>query len=255
MSKIKVNSIEAATGTTITIPSGQTLDISSTTLTLPSTVVTTTGSQTLTNTTGLPLTSGVTGTLPTANGGTGLTSLGTSLQVLRVNTGATALEYGTVSGGLIKVSTFVDSTRRTLSDTPDSGAIFSFTYTKVQNATSSKLVIIGIVPGFGQNSNVCGIYFDCLTSGITSHNTNDSFAFHGVQYGCANSAAETDNLLINKTYEDASNLGSGNHTFEWGWRSRNGGNQKPYVVVNYNNSDDARQHQSASVFQVFEVTI
>ena len=49
MSKIKVNSIEAATGSTITIPSGQTLDISSTTLTLPSTLVTTTGSQTLTN--------------------------------------------------------------------------------------------------------------------------------------------------------------------------------------------------------------
>jgi hypothetical protein len=43
------------------------------------------------------LTSHVTGTLPIANGGTGLTALGTSNQVLKVNSGATALEFGSVS--------------------------------------------------------------------------------------------------------------------------------------------------------------
>lgn len=41
------------------------------------------------------LTAGVTGTLPIANGGTGLSSLGTANQLLRVNAGATALEYFT----------------------------------------------------------------------------------------------------------------------------------------------------------------
>jgi hypothetical protein len=41
------------------------------------------------------LASEVTGTLPITNGGTGLTALGTALQQLRVNAGATALEYFT----------------------------------------------------------------------------------------------------------------------------------------------------------------
>lgn len=38
-------------------------------------------------------------TVTVAKGGTGLTAMGSALQVLRVNAGATALEYGTVSGG------------------------------------------------------------------------------------------------------------------------------------------------------------
>ena len=42
--------------------------------------------------------SAVTGTLPFGNGGTGLSALGTALQMLRVNAGATALEYFTFSG-------------------------------------------------------------------------------------------------------------------------------------------------------------
>jgi hypothetical protein len=37
------------------------------------------------------------GTLPVARGGTGLSALGTSLQVLRTNAGATALEYATIT--------------------------------------------------------------------------------------------------------------------------------------------------------------
>ena len=61
MSKIKVNEIEAQSGSTITVPTGQSL-------------VVTDGL----STSSLP-------TIPTTKGGTGLTSLGTANQVLAVN--------------------------------------------------------------------------------------------------------------------------------------------------------------------------
>ncbi len=48
----------------------------------------------------IDLTTKVTGTLPTSKGGTGVATIGSSLQVLRTNSGATALEFATVSGSV-----------------------------------------------------------------------------------------------------------------------------------------------------------
>jgi hypothetical protein len=57
--------------------------------------VTSSGNLTLGGTlSGVSLTTQVTGTLPFGNGGTGLATLGTAGQALIVNSGATALEYG-----------------------------------------------------------------------------------------------------------------------------------------------------------------
>lgn len=62
-------------------------------------IVRRTASNTWSAGTAVGLTTEVTGTLPVANGGTGLTALGTALQVLRVNAGGTANEYATLAGG------------------------------------------------------------------------------------------------------------------------------------------------------------
>ena len=44
------------------------------------------------------------GTLATARGGTGLSSLGTAGQVVKVNSGASALEFGTLSSDFVKLN-------------------------------------------------------------------------------------------------------------------------------------------------------
>lgn len=83
----QINSKAAASGGTLTSP------------TLITPALGTPASGTLTNCTGLPIVAGTTGTLTVARGGTGLTALGSALQVLRVNAGATALEYASVGSG------------------------------------------------------------------------------------------------------------------------------------------------------------
>lgn len=91
--------------------------------------------------TGLPIVGGTTGTLTVARGGTGLTTPGTALQVLRMNAGATALEFATLagSGDVVGPASAVDN-RIVLFDgttgklVKDSGSLVSDFATAAQGA-------------------------------------------------------------------------------------------------------------------------
>jgi|OM-RGC.v1.011367735 outer membrane protein W len=96
-SKIKVDQIEGSTGSSITIPTGQTLTVADG---IASTSLTGT-----INDARLP-------TVPVSKGGTGLTSLGTAGQAIKVNSGGNALEFGTIASGTYSVHA-IDTYRAT----------------------------------------------------------------------------------------------------------------------------------------------
>lgn len=150
-SKIQVDQIAGATGSTVTLPSGQTLDLSSGTVNLPSASLSALNASNLTSGTvpsaRLSLTSSDLPTVPTTKGGTGLTTIGTASQVLRVNSGATALEFATVSSGVVKkIHTFSFDTR-TAGNQSANADQFTFTasFTPL-DAVNNTLYVQSIIP-------------------------------------------------------------------------------------------------------------
>jgi hypothetical protein len=124
------------------------------------------------------LTQKVTGTLPVANGGTGLTALGTSLQVLRTNTSATALEFATISTGaaagqVIQVLGATDSTQRTTTSLSFVTGSNTLSVAITPSSASNKILILVSTPMEAGNDTACITIFRDSTNlgtagGLTS---------------------------------------------------------------------------------------
>ena len=142
-SKIKVDQIEGSTGTTVSLPSGQTLDLSSGSVTLPNTSVSNAqlaGSIDLSTKVTGTLASGNLPTIPVAKGGTGLTSLGTAGQAIKVATGGSTLEFGDVSSTNNVQQTF-KTDHPTFASNSSWNSISGYNVTITPTSTNSKILL------------------------------------------------------------------------------------------------------------------
>ena len=132
MSKIKVNEIEKASGSGITIPTGTSFTITD------------------------GLASSSLPTVQVTKGGTGLTSLGSAGQVVQVNSGGNALEFATASSGGLVDTKFV-TFQGTQSHTGNSFAdVTDLTITHTCSNASNKIILmahIGSLQTLGSSSN------------------------------------------------------------------------------------------------------
>ena len=152
-SKIKVDQIEGSSGSTITIPSGQSFVL----------------------TDGLPSTS--LPTVPVTKGGTGLTSLGSAGQIIKVNTGGSALEFGNTAPGIISSGSATDTTSRSTTSTTYTKASNTLDLTVTPASTSSKFLIT-FTGNFGNNSTHLRSYLTIFRDSTNLAPNGDKFVTH-----------------------------------------------------------------------------
>ena len=123
------------------------------------------------------LTTKVTGSLPVANGGTGLTAIGTASQVLRVNSGATALEFATpAAGGAFKLvtRTAITSDVSSVSFTGlTANVIHHFQLNAIDSVTNAGEDLLLRVSTNGGSSYQTSGYYNSLWQHYSSGSTNN----------------------------------------------------------------------------------
>ena len=136
MSKIKVNEIEKASGSGITVPTGTSFTITDglAVSSLPTVTVAKGGTN---------ITSFTAGDLLYATGSTTLAKLpkGTASHVLTMNAGATAPEWAAAGGGIISSALTTDTTSRSTTSTSFTKASNTLDLTVTPASTASKFLI------------------------------------------------------------------------------------------------------------------
>lgn len=164
-------------------------------------------------------------------------SIGSANQVVKVNSGATALEFGAMdSGKTLGVTQFSSSTRTSL-PSQDTYSFFDTDYTQIK--AGSKLIIDVNLIGYGNNNGAVNFDFEydgTTYSGFglysyTAHNNPHSFSYR-------------------RMIDGASSTGAKNFKYQYDHRTSSG---NPFLIWNPNSSDDSRLEQTVSTLIITEM--
>ena len=151
---------------------------------------------------------------------------------------------GPIIPGQVLYTTFRENATRSTLSASTNGTVGTTTFNKMYGASDSYIIIKGIVPGATNNNS--GSFFKAYVDGETSFAST---------YGLMDieaSQVHSNGLAIHQAYYG---MGTGLHTYTYGWETRDGTSNVPFNVVNPNSSDDARNQQTGTVFIIYEVGI
>ena len=166
-------------------------------------------------------------------------SLGSAGQIVKVNSGASALEFGDAPSGVVKkIEEYTNNTRASLSASTSKVNMFSGTFTTT--TASSKILIQILIPTFGTEAG-------SINMGI-SWNGTDYNGRHHYSYSASN---DTYMQVGQGIFDNSSTPGS--HSWAVYYDS-NSSSSKPHSVVNPNNNDDGRivQDVTSIIFTEFK---
>ncbi len=156
---------------------------------------------------------------------------------------ASSLTTGTLPSAQLPVGTIINSemftnNTRTALSTSSGTAFWSVNYTK--KLADSVLFVIANIRGWDDSSGVAGSYVEIDgTKYYSAGYTYNGYNYGHTWFGTASKQVST----------------SGTKTIKVGWQNANGASDRPFVIWNYNSTDDARSQQAESTIQVMEVTV
>ncbi|BAQ87869.1 hypothetical protein [uncultured Mediterranean phage uvMED] len=243
-SKIKVDQIEGSTGSSITIPTGQTLTITD------GLAASTIGSGTLADARipNLNASKITAGALAVAQGGTGLTSLGSANQVVAVNSGASALEFQDASsGGIAQVVQTVKTSVQTIGSTSD---VDIMNVQITPTSSSHKILVSWQISCAADDHADLTIVRDSTTIYLGDASGSRSRTAHGF-YG--NSQSDMIQTFCGTLLDSPSSTSQLTYYVKGSTPANSAHNL--YINRSRNDADRAQNHRVASNIMVMEVTV